>query len=136
MTNLTVQPQRVPLGSFKAPNGQEVPVYITQPWFRAFNQFINSIPAPAPAPTPTPGGATVSTAPPFEYGDVVYSTTATELRRLRSTVEGDVLYNGGAGVAPFWGPLPAPTPPVTALVLYALTGEALLTLGGNELQTL
>lgn len=133
MTNLTIQPQRVPLGSFSSPNG-EVPVYITQPWFRALNQLINT-PAPAPSPTPS-GDVTIDPSPTFEFGDIVYSSTDTELKRLRSTEFGDVLYNQGPGVAPTWGPLPTPVPATVQLVLYALTGAALLTLTGQELQTL
>lgn len=133
MTNLTIQPQRVALGSFKSPNGQEIQVYISQPWFRALNQLVNSIPAPSPAPAPIPNAATVATAPPFEFGDVVYSTTATELRRLRSTVLGDVLYNGGASAAPYWGPLPTPAPSAPPLLLYTQQGEVLLTEDGHEL---
>lgn len=135
---LTLQPQRVPLGSFTDASGREVKVYIETPWYRALNQFLNSA-SSGPSPSPPADSVTIDPTPGFEFGDLVYSSEATRLKRLRSTEIGDVLYNGGPGVAPFWAPLPTPAPPPVVapqLVLYALTGEALLTLDGGELQTL
>lgn len=51
---MNLQPQRVPLGSFKTPQGQEVQVYISQPWFRSLVALANA-PASTTPVTPTDG---------------------------------------------------------------------------------
>lgn len=53
---MNLQPQRVPLGSFTTPQGQEIQVYISQPWFRSLVAVAQAAGASSTTPvTPTDG---------------------------------------------------------------------------------
>jgi len=102
-----IQPQRVAVGSFRSPDGQDVPVYMSQPWYRALEQLSKATVPSGPAGA----GISFDAQPAFEYGGTVFPSGANTLQRLAGKKLGDVLYDGGPGAAPFWGALPEIPPP-------------------------
>lgn len=110
-----IQPQRVAVGSFKGSDGSDVPVYMSQPWYRALEAL-----SKVTVPSATVGGVTIDLAPPYAFGGIVFPSGTSTLRRLPGQQLGDILYDGGPGEAPFFGPLPdvkVPAPDDASLVL-------------------
>lgn len=99
-----VQPQRVAIGSFQGSDGRDVPVYCSQPWYRAFQQLAGV----GPSPSPSPGGVSIDATPAFEFGALVYRSGAATLRGLPAGTAGQALLSQGDGTPPTWSNLPAP----------------------------
>lgn len=99
-----IQPQRVPVGAFRSPNGQDVPVYMSQPWYRALEQ-LSKVTIPV-----GPGGTalTFDGLPPFQFGSLAFRSGVDTLRGLLPVQLGYMLYDGGPGAPPYWAPPPDP----------------------------
>lgn len=135
-TLFSIQPQRVAVGTFLSPQGSEVPVYMTQPWYRAL-EALSKVQISADGTLPG-SGISFDALPAYQYGDIVFASGTNALRRLAPGPAGQALLSQGPGAAPVWADLPAapapsPAPAPAPLVLYALTGAAMLTLAGKEL---
>lgn len=121
-----IQPQRVPLVVLTGTNGQQTPLYMEQPWYRAL-EVLSKVTIPV-----GPGGAgiTFDTLPAFQYGGTVFPSGENILTRLPGQYPGHVLYDGGPGVAPYWGELPAP-PVVQSLQSLLCDDQGRLLLDSN-----
>jgi len=104
-TIFAVQPQRVAVGTFTSPNGRDVPVYMTLPWYRALEQLSKVTIPTGPDGMPI----TFDGLPPFQFGALTFTSGPDTLRRLLPEQLGYVLYDGGPGNAPYWAPPPDPS---------------------------
>jgi hypothetical protein len=107
-TRITVPPQRVPVGSFRTPQGLDVQVTISQPWFLALQALIRSSGSDGNDGT---GSVNFDALPPYDFGNIVFTSGPTNLQRLPAGDAGQALFSAGPGAAPVWAAIP--DPPVT-----------------------
>lgn len=131
MTQQLIQPQRQPLGTFRAPNGTDVPVYITTPWFRALQQLFQQVNSNTDKPS---SKVTIDDSPAYQFGQIYYASGESSLRRLtRPTAIGQVLYGDPNG-APHWGDLPDSPSVDYHRVLFTRSGVLLTDRSGRVLE--
>lgn len=108
---VSLQKSFVPIGTWRGPNGDPINVTVTEEWRRTLEQLFATVNALANAPPRV--GLTIESAPPYQFGNIVFTASEYSFQRLPNGAEGFALFSGGMNAQPYWAEFPSPDPGTT-----------------------